>query len=111
MARQKSADELETLRQQHIELAKRIKQAEVKQRQKDKADDARRYLLAGTAALDHMKAEPDTAFASTLLGLIDARAKGAADRALFGLPRQPEPAGTNPCNPRVRSNPYEEESI
>jgi hypothetical protein len=48
--------------------------------------NARRYLLAGAAALDHMKAEPDTTFASTLLGLIDARVKGAADRALFGLP-------------------------
>jgi hypothetical protein len=99
MARKKSADELETLRQQHIELAKRIKQAEEKQRQKDKADDVRRYLLAGAAALDHMRAKPDTSFASTLLDLIDARVKGAADRALFGLPalakkEKPPPART-----------------
>jgi hypothetical protein len=43
----------------------------------------RRYVRV---ALDHMKAEPDTSFASTLLDLIDARVKGAADRALFGLP-------------------------
>jgi hypothetical protein len=94
------------LRRQHIELAKRIKQAEEKQRQKDKADDARRYLLAGAAAVDHMKAEPDTAFASTLPGLIDARVKGAADRALFGLPalkRRKDPAGVNRTAARLCS--------
>jgi hypothetical protein len=65
-------------------LAKRIKQAEEKQRYK--ADDARRYLLAGAAGVDHMKAEPDTSFASTLLGLIDARVKGLT------LPKEGPPA-------------------
>jgi hypothetical protein len=57
-----------------------------KQRLKDRANDARRHLLAGAAACDHMTAEPDTPFASALRALIDARIKGAADCALFGLP-------------------------
>ena len=106
MPRQKSQNELESLRRQQIELAKRIKEAEEKQRQKEKADDERRYLLAGAAAFDHMKAEPTSPFAATLLGLINARVKGAADRALFGLPPLSKQVGPPPAlNEESRSHP------
>ena len=58
MARLNSADELEALRRQQIELAKRIKEVELKRREKEKADNERREQLAGRAVLAYLATNP-----------------------------------------------------
>ena len=83
MARLKSGTELETLRRQQIELVKRIKEAEVKARQKDKADTERREQLAGRAILAHLAAHPDSAGAKAILSILEAAPFRTVDRPLF----------------------------
>jgi hypothetical protein len=83
MPRQNPTDQLEVLRQKQMELAKQIKEAEAKAREKEKADDARRAQLAGTIALSHAAAHPDSPFAATLRALFAEALKKPADRALF----------------------------
>ena len=99
MPRRKAGLELEALKRQQDELAKRIKEAEAKHRHKQKADDERRCQLAGAVALDHAEAEPKSQFAKTLTGLLNAAIRNAADRALFDLPPPPkqEPKATEPA--------------
>jgi hypothetical protein len=91
MPRQKSSDQLEALRRQQIEIAKRLKEAEAKHRQKEKADDERRCHIVGALALDHMDAEPKSPCSETIRALISANVRSAADRALFNLPPLPRP--------------------
>jgi hypothetical protein len=86
MPRQRSEDKLEALRARAVELDKKIKEAAAHDRAKRAAEDVRRRLLVGTAALEHMAAAPESPFAATLLGLINDRVRSAADRALFNLP-------------------------
>jgi hypothetical protein len=90
MPRQRSENRLEWLRQQALALDAQIKAETVKERAKRDAEDQRRWLIAGAAALELMAAEPDSAFAATMLSLIDQRARSVADRALFNLAPLPK---------------------
>jgi hypothetical protein len=87
------------LQAQAIELDRRIKEVAAKEKAKREADDHRRNLLAGQAALWRMTTEPQSEFAATLLRLIDERARSVADRALFDLlpltKNTEEPQGQN----------------
>ncbi len=83
MPRQNPTDQLEALRQKQLELAKQIKEAEAKAREREKADDARRAQLAGAIALSHAAAHPDSPFAATLHALLAEAVKKPSDRALF----------------------------
>jgi len=74
------------LQAQAIELDRRIKEVAAKEKAKREADDHRRNLLVGQAALWRMTTEPQSEFAATLLLLINERARSVADRALFNLP-------------------------
>jgi hypothetical protein len=85
MSRPRSGNELESLRAQAAAIEQKIREATARDRAKREADDRRRNLLAGQAALDRMKAEPHSPFAATLLGLIDGSVRSGGDRALFGL--------------------------
>jgi hypothetical protein len=96
MPRPKAGSELDSLLRQQAELNKKIKEAEARERAKRKQDDERRRLLAGTVALDHSKAKPDSPFATTLLSLLSDRLKSAEDRALFDLPAPPSASGQHP---------------
>jgi hypothetical protein len=101
MARPRTETALDTLRQQQIELAKRIAAAAAAARERAKQDEQRRRAIAGAAALEHMAAEPQGPFAATLLGLINRYARSAADRALFNLPplrKEPTDPVTQPTN-------------
>jgi hypothetical protein len=90
MARTDSKSQLEALRQQQLALAQKIKDAEAKEKKKQREDNERRKLLAGTAALAELAAHPDSPFAGTLLARLSAALKRPADRALFpGLPSPP----------------------
>ena len=82
MARIKAANGLEALRQQQIELARKIKEAEAKERDKQKADAERRERVAGRILLAHLAAYPDSLEAKVLRSLLGALIK-PADRALF----------------------------
>jgi hypothetical protein len=84
MPRQNPTDQIEALRQKQMELAKQIKEAEAKAREKERADDARRAQLAGAIALSHAVAHLDSPFAATLRALLTEALKKPADRALFG---------------------------
>jgi hypothetical protein len=83
MPRQNPTDQLEVLRQKQMELAKQIKEAEAKAREKERADDARRAQLAGAITLGHAAAHPSSPFAATFRALLAEALKKPADRALF----------------------------
>lgn len=96
MPRHRSENELEALRAQAVALEKKIKETEARDRAKRNAEDQRRRQIAGTVALEHMAAEPQSAFAATLLGLINGCARSATDRALFNLPSTPKASESSP---------------
>ena len=95
MARTDSKTQLEALRQQQLELVKKIREAEAKEKKAEQEKQERRKLLAGAVALKELEAKPSGVFGAFLLRLLDQGLKGAADRALFGLPalaKEPSPA-------------------
>jgi hypothetical protein len=99
MARLNSADELEALRRQQIELAKRIKEVELKRREKEKADNERREQLAGRAVLAYLATNPHSDAAKAIVGILETGIVKPADRALFfGAPAKPNAAAKRPGN-------------
>jgi septal ring factor EnvC (AmiA/AmiB activator) len=85
MAREKET-ELDRLRQQQADIAKRIREAEAKERKKAEADEDRRRYLVGAAVLSRLSTEPDSPLAVALKNLLDQTVRSAKDRALFDLP-------------------------
>jgi hypothetical protein len=85
MPRPRSESEAERLRTQLDELQKRLRDVEAREKAKKARDDMRRWVLTGQAVLARLEAEPETQFAATAFGLINAHARSAADRALFNL--------------------------
>jgi hypothetical protein len=85
MPRPDSKTQLEALRQQQIELGRKIKEAEAEARRKEREKDERRKLLAGAAALAEIAVHPDSPFAVTLVNLLDHGLTKAPDRSLFNL--------------------------
>jgi hypothetical protein len=81
-----SKTQLEALRQQQIELGRKIKEAEAEARRKARAMDERRKLLAGAVALAEIAVHPDSPFAITLVDLLKHGLTKASDRSLFNLP-------------------------
>lgn len=83
MARQKVIDEIEALRKQRELLDARLKAAQARQKEKDRQQDQRRKLLAGTLVLEFVAANPDSEVARLLGQLLDKRLTRSTDRALF----------------------------
>jgi len=83
MARLNSADELEALRRQQIELAKRIKEVELKTRQKEKVDNERREQIAGRAVLAHLASHPHSDVSKAIVGILESSIVKPAERSLF----------------------------
>ncbi len=96
MARTNSKTQLEALRQQQLDLVKKIKEAEAEAKKEQQEKDDRRKLLAGAVALKELDANPSGAFADALLGMLKHHLTRAADRELFNLPalppKEPKPA-------------------
>lgn len=86
MPRPRSGTELESLRAQHQALQQRIKEVEAREKAKKAAEDHRRWILAGQVAVQEMLSAPDGEVSRKLLMLLNAHARSASDRALFGLP-------------------------
>ena len=89
-----SKTQLEALRQQQIELGRKIKDAEAEARKKEREKNERRKLLAGTVALAEIAVHPDSPFAITLVDLLKRGLTKAPDRSLFNL--QPLPKESKP---------------
>ncbi len=83
MARLNSADELEALRRQQIELAKRIKEVEVKTRLKEKADNERREQIAGRAVIAYLATNPQSEISKAIVAVLETGIIKPAERALF----------------------------
>lgn len=111
MARLKSSDQLESLRRAQIEIAKKIKEAEARDREKTKEKDQRRREIAGRTVLDYLDANPDTPLADNLRNLLAEAIKRPTDRALFPqLPPLPAPPANPPDNEAAAPLPVAEEA-
>jgi hypothetical protein len=109
MARLNSADELEALRRQQIELAKRIKEVELKTREKEKADNERREQIAGRAVLAYLATNPHSDTAKAIVGILETGILKAADRALFfGAPEKPAAKAAPPNKTETNAAPLAE---
>ena len=86
MPRPRSDNELESLEAQREALEQKIKEVAAREKAKKAAEDHRRWLLAGQVAVQQMQAAPESEFFKVMMRLLDAHARSAADRALFGLP-------------------------
>lgn len=84
--------DLEKLKAQRAKLDKQIKQAQQKERQKQRKADTRRKILAGAVVLAH--AEKDAGFKTHLMRLLDEQLEKPQDRALLELPPRPEQPAT-----------------
>jgi hypothetical protein len=85
MPRPRSGTELESLEAQRETLERKIKEVAAREKAKKAAEDHRRWLLAGQAAVQRMQAAPDSEFFKTMMGLLNEHARSASDRSLFGL--------------------------
>jgi hypothetical protein len=101
MARAVSPKNLEKYRQQQIELAKKIKEAEAEARKAAKEELQRKREIAGAIALKEFESNPDGQFASLLLGLLAEGLTKPADRALFNLPPLTKEPQASPSPPPV----------
>jgi hypothetical protein len=90
MARTKSKPNLEALRQQQLELVKKIREAEAEAKKEQQEKDDRRKLIAGAIALKEHDANKSGDFATALRGLLHQKLTRPADRALFDLPALPD---------------------
>jgi hypothetical protein len=88
---------VEVLRARASLLHRQIIEANAKEKARKASEDQRRSMLVGQAALARMTAEPQGAFAATLLGLINENARSVADRALFNLPPLPKEPESAPA--------------
>ncbi len=97
MPRLRSESELEALRAKAVALDQKIRKVAARARAKREEEDHRRYLLVGQAALEHMT--DDSAFAATMMALIDRQARSVPDRALFELPPIAKDQAANSSTP------------
>ena len=91
MARQKPADQVETLKKKQAELAAKLKEASAKARAHEQEIHWRKCELLGSLALWDMETRPKGALATALRALMQTQFTKAADRALFDLPPLPKP--------------------
>jgi hypothetical protein len=91
MARQKPADQVETLKKKQAELAARLKEASARARAHEQEIHGRKCELLGSLALWDMETRPKGALATALRALMQTQFTKAADRALFDLPPLPKP--------------------
>lgn len=83
MVRLTNSAQIEALRRQQVELAKKIKEAEIKARGKARADDQRRHEVAGRVLLAHVAANPDSEFARVAGDVLDREVTRPGERSLF----------------------------
>ena len=77
---------LDKLKEKRQQLDAQIKDAEARQREQQRKDDARRKIIAGALALEHTEKNPDGEFGRKMLMLLDEYVTRKRDRELMGLP-------------------------
>lgn len=88
MARMKTTDTIEKLRQKKAQLEAQLKAAEARERETSRKEDTRRKVIAGALALEHYEKNANSEFAKVMARLLDEYVTRPADRRLF--PRLPE---------------------
>ena len=87
MPRQKGVSQLDVLRRKQAELAEQLKAAEAREREREKQTEGRRREIVGTVIVEHLRAEPESALAKSVMELLGRKLMRPGDRALFaGLP-------------------------
>lgn len=98
MPRPKSESELELLEAQREALERKIREVTAREKARRAQEDHRRWQLAGQCAVREMLAKPDSDFFRVMMSLLDATARSASDRALFGLPTLKGTDSQSPIN-------------
>jgi hypothetical protein len=93
MARQKPSEQVEALRKKQAALESQLREAQAKANAEAKETLRRKSELAGGVILKAIDALPSGQVAGIVRELLDSGLKGAADRALFGLPPRKKPEG------------------
>ena len=99
-----TSSRLQKLRDKKAQLEAQIKDAAARERQQYRKDDTRRKIILGAFALEHLEKNKNSAFAKTLLPLLDEYVTRAQDRDLLnahfktlGLPDL-SPLAPSPAN-------------
>jgi hypothetical protein len=101
MPRPRLASELESLEAQRETLDRKIKEVAAREKARKAAEDHRRWLLAGQAAVQRMQADPNGEFFKTMMNLLDEHARSSADRKLFGLSLKASNGGDDADSPSL----------
>lgn len=88
MPRKMSSDKLEALIKRREELDAQIQVESARRKDEQRKADARRKIIVGALAIEHMDKNPTSDFAVLLLRLMDEYVTRPRDRALF--PALPE---------------------
>ncbi len=80
---QQLRDKLADLDQSRAEVKARLKDAETKEQQQERKRDARRKIIIGAHALEHMVKNRDSAFTATLWPILDEYVTRPQDRKLL----------------------------
>ena len=83
MPRQKGVSQLEVLRRKQAELAEQLKAAEAREREREKQTEGRRREIVGAVIVEHLRAEPESALAKSVMELLGRKLVRPGDRALF----------------------------
>ena len=83
MPRQKGVSQLEVLRRKQAELAEQLKAAEAREREREKQIEEKRREIVGAVIVEHLRAEPESMLAKSVMELLARRLVRPGDRALF----------------------------
>ena len=87
-----SPEQLATLEQRLAKVQRDIRFAKAQEKKQARAEDARRKIIAGALALEHLEKNPDSEFGKTLFRLLDEYTR-PHERPLFEfLPVRDAPA-------------------
>ncbi len=86
-----NASRRDKLLERKAQIDAQLKALDAKDRQKQRKDDTRRKILAGSVILAHVERDPG--FAETWRSMLDAGLTRPQDRALFGLPEKSDVGG------------------
>ena len=84
-----STTKIEKLKEKKAQIEAQIKKAQARERVQQRKDDARRKIIAGALALNHMEANPEDAFSQKLWRLLDEYVVKEKERSFFDLPPLP----------------------
>lgn len=94
MPREKGVTQLEVLRRKQAEIAEQLRAAELREKERQKARDARRRELLATITANILRDAPQSELAQLLFRELGEKLTRPADRALFPGLSAPADAAT-----------------